>query len=168
MRKTIITHGTYGAIAICGLFLTSWFLLDDLPLSTQEVLGYLSMILALSFVYFGIKHYRDKHNQGKIRFGNALKIGMGISLITALVFGVLDVIYVELLNPDFMDNYYTETLKNMEQNLSAADFEIKRAELESQQALFGNPLMTFSIMVLTVCIIGFIISLLSALILQRK
>nr|WP_298995202.1 DUF4199 domain-containing protein [uncultured Allomuricauda sp.] len=168
MKKTVIKYGTYGAIAICGLFLISWFILDDLPLSTQEALGYLSMILSLSFVFFGIKHYRDRENEGKVSFKNALVIGLLISLITAVVFGVLDVIYTEVLNPEFMDTYYSETLKTMEETMSAEEFKLKKAEMDAQLEIFANPLMTFVLMLLTVFVIGFIVSLLSALILQRK
>ncbi|WP_422858576.1 DUF4199 domain-containing protein [Flagellimonas sp. S174] len=168
MKKTVIKYGTYGAIAICGLFLISWFILDDLPLPTQEALGYLSMILSLSFVFFGIKHYRDRENEGKVSFKNALVIGLLISLITAVVFGVLDVIYTEVLNPEFMDTYYSETLKTMEETMSAEEFKLKKAEMDAQLEIFANPLMTFVLMSLTVFVIGFIVSLLSALILQRK
>lgn len=168
MKKTIVKYGAYGAVSICALFLISWFVLDELPLSTQEVLGYLSMILSLSFVFFGIKHFRDKQNEGKITFKTALQIGIFISLITAVVFGVLDIIYTEVLNPDFMDSYYTETLQNLEQTLSPGEFNQKKAEMESQKELFANPVMAFLFMALTVFVIGFIISLLSALILQRK
>ncbi len=168
MKKTIIKFGTYGAVAICALFLISWFILDDLPLSTQEFLGYLSMILSLGFVFFGIKHFRDKENQGSVSFKNALVIGIFISLITAVVFGILDVVYTEVLNPDFMENYYAQTLESMEKTLSAEEFAIQKAELDSQKELFGNPFMTFFIMGLTVFVIGFIISLLSAMVLQRK
>ncbi|MEM9077580.1 MAG: DUF4199 domain-containing protein [Bacteroidota bacterium] len=168
MKKTIIKYGTYGAVAICGLFIISWYVLDDLPLSTQEALGYLSMILSLSFVFFGIKHYRDKVNEGKVSFKNALIIGILISLITALIFGILDVIYTEFLNPDFMDTYYSETLNTMEETMSAEEFQLKKAEMEAQKEMFANPVMTFVFMAITVFIIGFIISLLSALVLQRK
>ncbi len=168
MKKTIVKYGAYGAVSICALFLISWFVLDELPLSTQEVLGYLSMILSLSFVFFGIKHFRDKQNEGKITFKTALQIGIFISLIIAVVFGVLDIIYTEVLNPDFMDSYYTETLQNLEQTLSPGEFNQKKAEMESQKELFANPVMAFLFMALTVFVIGFIISLLSALILQRK
>lgn len=168
MKKTAIRFGLYGAAAICILFLISWFLLNDLPLATQEVLGYVAMILSLSFVYFGIRNYRDKENEGKVSFKQALIIGILISLITALAFGILDVIYTEVLNPDFMANYYENVVENLRASTPADELEAKLAELESQKELFSNPLVSFSIMAMNVFVIGFIISLLSALILQRK
>ncbi|WP_067031549.1 DUF4199 domain-containing protein [Allomuricauda sp. CP2A] len=168
MKKTVLRFGLYGSITICVLFLISWFVLDGLPYSTQEVLGYVSMILALGFVFFGIKQYRDKENDGKVSFKKALLIGVLISLITALVFGILDVFYTEVLNPDFMSEYYNQSVETMKASLPADEFEAKLTEMESQKELFSNPLFSFALMAMTVFAIGFIISLLSALVLQRK
>lgn len=168
MKKTITRFGLYGAITISILFLTSWFLLSDLSYSIQEVLGYVSMILSLGFVYLGIKHFRDKENQGKVSFKQALIIGILISLITALAFGFLDIFYSEVLNPDFTTQYYDTAVENMRTSLPTDEFEIKLAKLESQRQMFSNPLFSFALMAMTVFIIGFIITLISALLLQRK
>lgn len=168
MKKTILRFGAYGSITICILFLISWFVLNDLPMSVQEILGYASMIVSLSFVYFGIKHFRDKENEGKISFKRALAIGILISLITALVFGLLDVLYTEVLNPEFMDDYYSEVIADMKASLPDNELDVKLAELEAQREQFSNPILSFAFMATTVFIIGFIITLLSSLILQRK
>ncbi len=168
MKKTVLKYGGYGAITICILFLLSWYVFDNLSFVSQEVLGYTSMVLALLFVFFGIKHYRNKENNGQITFGKALTIGVLISLITALVFGLLDVLYIEVLNPSFMDDYYASTVEQMKQSLSPEEFKERQAEIESQKAMFSNPLFSFGLMAMTVFVIGFIISLISSLILQRK
>ncbi|AKA35295.1 DUF4199 domain-containing protein [Flagellimonas lutaonensis] len=168
MKKTIIRYGVYGALTICLLSLLGWFAGDNLDYSTKEVIGYASMVVSLSFVYFGIKHFRDKQNGGKISFKKALTIGVLISVITALIFGILDIIYVEYLNPGFMDDYYNHSIEQMKSTLPTAEYEAKVAELEAQKEMFMNPLFTFIVMGMTVFVIGFIISLVSALLLQRK
>ncbi|NAY92619.1 DUF4199 family protein [Muricauda sp. JGD-17] len=168
MKKTVLKFGLYGAISICLLFLISWFLLTDFSYALQEVFGYLAMVISLSFVFFGIKYFRDEQNQGKVTFKKALVIGVLISLITALAFGILDVIYTEVLNPDFMADYYENAAEKLRSTVTADQLEIKLAELEAQRKMFANPLMSFTLMAMTVFVIGFIISLLSALILQRK
>ncbi|MEE1961926.1 Protein of unknown function [Flagellimonas taeanensis] len=168
MKKTVVKFGAYGAITICALFLISWFVLDDLSLSLQEVLGYVSIILSLSFVYFGIKWYRDKENAGKVSFRDALIIGILISLITALVFGLLDVFYTEVLNPDFMAEYYENAAESLRASFPADQLEAQLDRLEAERKQFSNPLMSFTFMALTVFVIGFIISLLSSLLLHRK
>ena len=168
MKKTVLRFGLYGAITICLLFLLTWFLLKDSNFEFSEALGYLSMVVALSFVYFGIKNYRDQENEGTISFTKGLIIGILISLITAIAFGIIDVIYITYINPDFTETYYNEAVEEMRQQLSAAEFEVKLKELEQQKALFSNSLFAFALMSGTVLVIGFIISLISALLLQRK
>lgn len=168
MKKTAFRYGLYGALTICVLSLLAWLVGVNLEYTTQEVIGYASMVVSLSFVYFGIKHFRDKENGGKVSFKKALTIGVLISLITALIFGVLDIIYVEYINPEFMDDYYNHSIAQMKSTLPTAEYEAKVAELEAQKEMFMNPLFTFMVMGMTVFVIGFIISLVSALLLQRK
>ena len=168
MKKTVLRFGLYGAVTICILFLLTWFLLKDSNFEFSEALGYLSMVVALSFVYFGIKNFRDQENEGTISFTKGLIIGIFISLITAIAFGIIDVIYITYINPDFTETYYNEAVEEMRQQLSAAEFEVKLKELEQQKALFSNSLFAFALMSGTVLVIGFIISLISALLLQRK
>jgi len=168
MKKTVLRFGLYGAITICILFILSMSLGGELDYTTQEIIGYASMVVSLCFVYLGIKHFRDKENSGVVSFGQALLIGILISLFASLAFGILDLIYIKYINPDFTAEYYSRTMADLEASLPVAEFELKRAELESQKALFMNPWFSFLLMSMTVFVIGFIISLISALLLQRK
>ena len=168
MKKTILRFGVYGIITIFLLSLLIWSLIGSMDDIMGEIIGYSSMVLSLLFVYFGIKHFRDKENNGIVTFGKALLIGILISLIVSLAFGILDVIYVKFINPDFMTDYYARNLEQLQASLPAEEFEIKKAELESEKEMFLNPFIHFFIMSMMVFVIGFIISMLSALILQRK
>ena len=168
MQKTIFRYGMYGGILICLLFLCSWFLLTDLDLGIQEILGYASMVVALSLVFFGIRHYRDRENSGSLSLGEGLRVGLGISLITALCFGILDVIYVKWLNPEFTETYYTSVLSELEASLPAEEFKLRKQEMEAQKELFSSAWMNFFLMFATVFLIGFVISLFSSLVLKRK
>ncbi len=67
-----------------------------------------------------------------------------------------------------MTEYYTYYLEQMRNTLSEAEFKVEFEKLEAQKELFSNIFMNFFIMFATVLIIGFIISLGSALLLQRK
>ncbi|GMN10409.1 hypothetical protein MTsPCn9_31250 [Croceitalea sp. MTPC9] len=168
MKKTVLRYGIYGAITICILFLLGWFIGENLDYSSQEIIGYASMIVSLSFVFFGIKHFRDKENEGQISFKKAFIIGLLISLITAIAFGLIDVLYIKVLNPNFAADYYANAVETMRNSVPAAEFEAKLAELESQKEMFSDPFFTFFLMASTVFIIGLIISLISSLVLQRK
>ncbi len=168
MKNTVLRYGVYSGITICVLALAGWFLGKNLDYSIQEVIGYAGMVVSLLFVFFGIKHFRDKENNGIVSFGKALLIGILISLIAALAFGILDVIYIKYINPDFVAEYYAHSIEEIRNSLPAAEFEVKFKELEAQKEMFSNTFLNFFLMFATVVIIGFIISLISALILQRK
>lgn len=167
MKKTILRFTGYGVITICALSILIWSLVDVVDNTTGEVIGYSTMVVSLLFVFFGIKHFRDKENNGVVSFGKALLIGILISLLVSLAFGILDIIYVKFVNPDFMNEYY-ENMLEQARSLPVEEFEIRRKELESEKEMFLNPFMHFFIMSMMVFVIGFIISLISASILQRK
>jgi len=78
------------------------------------------------------------------------------------------VLYTEVLNPDFMDDYYGEVVETMRANLPAAELDAQLAQLEAEREQFSNPFISFTIMSATVFIIGCIVTLLSSLIVQRK
>ena len=118
---------------------------------TQAALGYASMVIALSFVYFGIKNYRDAHNDGVVTFGKALLVGIAISAITGIGMALIDYIYTTTINPDFMQEY-AETMQE---------------QTGEEIPMYSNAVLAL-VMFMTVFVIGFIISLLSSLILQRK
>lgn len=169
MKATIFKYGIYAAISISALFVIGWFLGKglDLGYSAQEVIGYSTMLVSLSFVFFGIKHYRDNENNGQVSFGKALLIGILISLFAAIAFGIVDIIYLQL-NPDFTTEYYDHHIAELKASLSGAELDAALAKMEEQRELFSSPTVSFILMSVTVLVIGFIISLLSALILQRK
>ena len=79
MKPTILKYGGYGLLAGLIVFSIHLSLLDTFDYSTNEILGYISIFICLSFVFFGIKHYRDKVNDGIVSLGKAIAIGVLIS-----------------------------------------------------------------------------------------
>ena len=152
MRKIIIKFGTYGFLLALIVFLLALSLGQGLDFSVQEAIGYITMVASLLFIFFGIKHYRDTIGQGRISFRRAVFIGLWIAVLTGLGIAIADFIYLSWINPDFFEEY-TTVMRN----------EGYKGEIPD----YGNGIMAV-VMFLTVMIIGLIISLISALILQRK
>lgn len=168
MKNTVIKFGLYALISGFLLFGLPFFLGMGVDYDYGELIGYTSMILSLLFVYFGIKHYRDKVNEGKISLGKAIAIGMLIALFSAIGVAVFDYIYTSYINPDFASEYLEYSIKKMEETLSAEEVKLKTAELTQQMEDYGSPSFMAFMMFVSVMILGFIISLISGLILQRK
>lgn len=168
MKKTIIKYGLYGLITASILFFLALLLGKTFSYSVQEIIGYGTMIASLSFVFFGIKHYRDEENNGQVSFGKALQIGLLISVFAGIGFGLIDYLYTTVINPDFATEYLDKTLISMKETLSVEEFQEKKDELIKHMDDFGGSGFMAFIMFASVVIIGLIVSLLSAFILQRK
>ena len=154
MKATIFKYGLYSFLTAAVLFTLGLIIGQgqEADYSTGEILGYLSIVISLLFVFFGIKHFRDKINNGIVSFKKALIIGLLISVLAGIGVAIVDAIYTTFINPDFFDEY---TQMMIDQGRGDDVIEM------------GSGLMAI-VMFLTVFIIGIIISLISSLILQRK
>lgn len=153
MKNSVLKYGTYGLAT--GFIVFSLHLIlgiKNLDYSTNEILGYVSIFLSLSFIFLGIKHYRDNINSGYVSLGKAIAIGVLISLLVGLGIAIADFVYTKFIDPSFFSNYEQMLVKQ-----GREDEIIKMTSTTA--ALF---------MLVLVTIIGFIISLISGLILQRK
>lgn len=168
MKNTIKKFGIYASLVGGLMFIGSHFFNWNMDYSLLEIFGYASILASLSFVFFGIKHFRDKINNGFVTFKKALLIGLAISAIASLVIGILDVIYLTEINPDFVSEYTKYALEGMKNTLSPEEFVTQKAILEEQMKFFENPAFSGLLMFATVFPIGIIVSLISSLILQRK
>ncbi|NAS31956.1 DUF4199 family protein [Flavobacteriaceae bacterium R38] len=148
MQTTIKKFGTYAAITGAVLFFSALYFLSGFSYKVQEVSGYATIVASLLFVFFGIKHFRDKENDGIVSFKQALTIGVLISVFAAIAFAVVDFIFTTLISQDFVYEYIEAT--------------------NSSQSPMSTSVSFALLMFVTVFLIGFIISLISALILQRK
>ena len=168
MKNTVIKYGLYAIISGFLFFGLPFLLGMGVNYDYGELIGYTSMILSLLFVYFGIKHYRDKVNNGKVSLSKAIAIGMLIALFSAIGVALFDYIYTTQINPDFATEYIDYSIKKMETTLSPEELKVKSTELIQQMKDYGSPGFMAFMMFSSVVILGFIISLISGLILQRK
>ena len=168
MKKSVLKFGLFSSLTLLILFTIQFSIEDKLNYSSSEVFGYVSIVLALIFIYFAIKHYRDAINNGTVSFGKALLIGALVSLLAGLTFGIINYVYVEVINPEFMTEYYDAMVEKARTSMNTEEFQIKLQAMEAEKALFSNSIISSLVMSATVLIIGFIISLISGLMLQRK
>lgn len=168
MKSTAIRYGLLASAFIIVVNIFNVFVLaKTADYNTQEIAGYLTIALSMIFVFFGIRHYRDKVNNGYLSFGQGLKIGLLIALMPALLFGLFNVLYVEVINPGWQDEYYGHYVESIKASASAAELPAKLEALEKQKQFFSSPLMTFLVMAATVFIIGAIVAIISSLALRR-
>ncbi len=152
MQNTILRFGLYGLFFSWALFLAVLYLGLGMDYGTQEILGYLTILVSLSFVFFGIRHYRDQLNHGKVSFWKALSIGLLISALTAVGIAIADYIYTTAINPDFFEEYA----------------ELMRQEGHTDEIPDYGSWFLSLVMFITVMLVGLVVSVISALLLKRQ
>jgi hypothetical protein len=133
-----------------------------------EVVGYLTMLLSMIFVFMGIRYYRDHVNNGYLSFSEGLKLGALIVLFPALTFGLFDILYTQVLHPSFSNEYMAYQVEKIKASVPADQVDQRVAKLRKDMELFGNPFFEFLLMAITVYIVGLIVTIISALALRRK
>lgn len=170
MNKIILKYGLIAGAIVTAFMVGSTIAMKNNPdFQGSMLLGYTGMLVAFSFVFIGIKNYRDKQNNGLITFMEALKIGTFISLIAATIYVGVWLIEYYCFFPDFMEKYAATVLNNMHKaGASAADIEAKAVEMESYKEMYKNPLMVILWTYAEVLIpIGLLVPIISAAVLKK-
>lgn len=110
MKKSILVFGTISGVIISTFMAISMAIMgcsggDAGAESTSMIIGFSAMAVAFSFVFVGIKNFRDKKNNGVITFGKAFLLGFMISLIASTLYVITWGIEFHFFMPDFIDKY---------------------------------------------------------------
>ncbi len=173
MKRNIIIYGLIAGIVVSVLML---FNVHSLSFSDGKfnhdkglVIGYVTMLIAFSLVYVGIRNYRNNYNNGVISFGKAFKIGILMVLIASTIYVAAWLVDYYLFSSDFMEQYSTAMLDELKASgASAAEIDKETKEMANFVTMLKNPffhaLMTYA----EILPVGLVVTLISSLILKRK
>lgn len=126
MRYSLVFGGLAGIIII--VVSTAFVTAGLLGHSSSPVMGYLAMLVGLTMIFVGVKRYRDVEQGGVITFGKALLVGLGISLIAAIIYAAAFEVYAGLSGFDLATHFGEITRREMQAaGASAAEIEIELA-----------------------------------------
>lgn len=167
MKKVVIIFGLIaGIIESAMMFLT--FSSDKIDFDNGEFIGFTTMFIAFSTIYFAIRSYRDKDLNGFINFGKAFKMGLYITLIASSMYVLSWMIISNSSESDFMENYTQYTIEQLDKSdLSQEEKDLQIEEMRSFQELYKNPFIKISFTYLEIFPIGLLISLISAALLKK-
>jgi len=161
----------YGIIA--GLIVTlpmDWSMLRMKPGDPEPglLVGYLTMLIGMTAVFFGIKHYRDKVLAGVISFKNAFIVGLGISAVAGLIYAIGWEISLNFMSFDFTDTYAKAMVESArERGATGAALDKAMADAQSFVTMYRNPLLRFPLTFIELFPVGILVSLVSAALLRN-
>jgi hypothetical protein len=130
--------------------------------------GYAVMLVALTFIFVGVKRYRDVERGGVIKFLPALGMGLAIALVAGIAYVCVWEAYLASSGYRFMDEYIAATIRNSRAaGASAAEIARLTAEMEPMRALYANPLLRLPLTFLEVFPVGLLVALVSAALLRN-
>ena len=170
MQKIILKNGLIAGLAVSIFMVCSMaYVYNSEHAEGSMLIGYASMLAAFSFVFIGIKNYRDKVSDGKITFFTAFKIGIAISAIASFMYVIAWGIEFYFFMPDFLDKYILAEIEKLQKlNLSTADLDAKINELEESKGLYDNLFSFAGITFAEIFPVGLIVTIVSSLILKKN
>lgn len=170
MKRNIFVFGGIAGLVFLLFNLSLAWLNSNSPGHVGSLFfGYAAMVIAFSFIFVGVKNFRDKFNEGHVSFGKAFQVGLGITLIGSTLYVLIWLVNFYAFNPDFMDKYAAHQLQVVKASgVSQAVMDKKVAEINGMKEMYKNPLFVILMTYVEVLPVGLIISLLAALILKRR
>jgi hypothetical protein len=172
MLRIILIYGLIGAVIVGGPLLWGMLAFDvnsgEMP-ENGALVGYATILVALTGVFLGVKHYRDKVKGGVIKFLPALGVGLGISAVASLGWVIAWEISLAITKFDFVAAYYGAMIEQAQADGADA---AKITQMQTDQAgfasMYSNPVIRVGITFVEMFPIGVVISVISAALLRNS
>lgn len=162
-KKVMLNYGLYLGLASIVLSVILYVLNMHLEQSLFQTIGGLLIIGAI--VVLGISEFK-KRNGNVLSLGQALKIGLGIAAVGALIGIVYTFIFMYFIEPDFM-NQMGEIQREamLEKNPNMTQAQIDNAE--KMMKTFSSPWMIAIFQMISTLFIAFIVALIGGLVMKN-
>ena len=170
MFRTILKYGVIAGVVVGGFELATFVLFSGMPpLKYGMVIGYTTMLIALSAVFVGIKRHRDRDRGGVIGFWRALGVGLGISFVAGLFYVAAWEVVQSMMHMDFASSYAKAIIASQKAK-GASDEALAKlsAEMEAFKVQYANPLYRLPMTFAEIFPIGVLVSLISAGLLRNR
>jgi hypothetical protein len=169
MLRTILAYGLAAgllvAVPMCLMATHS----EHGSAAQSYFVGYLVMLVALSFVFVGVKRHRDRALGGVIRFAPALGMGLAISAVAGVIYVIGWEITLALTHYEFMDAYAAGTIEaKRASGASAAEIAAVTAQMAEFKVQYSKPLFRLAMTFVEIFPVGVLVSLISAALLRNS
>lgn len=164
MRRIVWIFGIIGGLINGAMFFVLMPTDGQMDFEGGELAGYLTMIVALSVIFFAVKQYKDKQPDGKVGFLKAFLVGLYVTLIASVIYVLAWEVYYQTFAPNFADQYVEYMSEALaQQGKSEAQIAEEIAETASMMETYkNNTLVRMGITFTEIFPVGLIISLLTA------
>jgi len=170
LKKTILTFGLISGVLASVLMIATLPFFKDFEHGNKGlIVGYTSIVLVALLIYFGIRSYRDNLAGGAITFGRGFTIGLGITLISCVIYVVAwEIVYFNFMHGS-MDTYFARLIQQAQSSPGTPEaIQAKVAAIRHSQQLYENPFVNALYTFIEPFPVDVVITLISAAILRKK
>ncbi len=168
MTRIILIFGTLAGLIVSTLMILGMTVLAGEDGMGSEAFGYLSMLLALAFIFVAIKRHRDIHLGGVIKFWPALLLGLGVAALAGLFYTLTWEVYFNLSGDNFIQAYIASQIEAQQAaGASEADIAAFRDEMQGFADLYANWWFRLPMTFAEIFPVGVLVSLVSAALLRN-
>jgi hypothetical protein len=165
--RYILTYGVLSGLVII-LTMIAGIVFGREAFFSSAVFGYLIMLVALTFIFVGMKRYRDVELGGVVRFGPAFMVGLGITVVAGVIYVAVWELYQAQSDHAFINDYTDFVVRSKEQEGATPEaLAALRAEMATLKTNYANPLFRIPMTFLEIFPVGLLVSLVSAAILRN-
>jgi len=166
LKNHILQYGSIlgGISVVFGLMLFSM----DMHYQNETSTTVVSLALTMGVIAFAQYSYR-KDNEGFMSFSRALKLGVGIGLISAIIYSLFFIVLALVLDPNTISKSNEVAIEKMSEWSFVTDEILETTETEMENTTKSRAIFNAcSQLIIGSIIIGFVISLITGLILKRN
>jgi hypothetical protein len=159
-----LIYGLCSGAVVAMVIVASLIFKDQLGFAHSLWFGYLAMLVALVFLFVGVKRYRDVEKGGVIKFLPALGLGLAIALVAALAYAAVWETYLWLTGYGFMEAFIAEQQAELvAKGATAAELAKAQADFQWMRGVYSNFFTRFGITMAEILPVGLVMALVSAL-----
>lgn len=168
MGRIILVYGVIAGVTVALLMRVAMMLFPEGG-TAGMVAGFSSMIVALSFVFIGVKRYRDVELGGVIRFGRALAVGFGIAAIATCFYVAAWELYLYFTDYTFMEEYTRIVLEQAQKaGKSPGEIAALTQEMNGFKDLYAKPISRMAVTAMEISPVALLMPLFSATLLRNS
>lgn len=169
MKRTIRIYGLIAGSISAVLMVLAMYFSEEIGFDRGMLVGYSSMIISLSMIFFAIQSYKKSSGRQTLSFKESFKIGMWVTVISALCYTITWMFVYHFMMPDFWQKYIAYELDKMHKaGASAAEIQKYMSNASSMVDSYKNPVFVFFMTFLEPLPVGLLMTLIASFISMRK
>ncbi len=163
-KKFILNYGVL--LGIISVLMGVVTYVTNAHLQPSMIINIIGFLILVIVIILGIKAFKSE-NRGYLSLGEALKVGVGISLIGGLFAAIWMLVLVNFLEPEYMNQMAEIQRETMiETNPNMTEQQLDTAM--EMTAKFSSPWISVAVIIVLNMFFGLIISLIAGLVMKKE